>query len=79
MLSILSLVVSGLSLLVAAALDSNVKCGLYFDWSPETGRYHGHVDKSKLPELPPPVVLLAQALSEGASQPRDPPVTASEK
>jgi hypothetical protein len=32
--------------------------GLYFDWSPETGRYHGHIDRARQPE-PLPLYMLA--------------------
>lgn len=50
----------------AAALNEDPTSGLYFDWSPETGRYHGHIDNAKLPDLPPPMILFAPPLPEPA-------------
>ena len=33
----------------AARLAADDRCGLYFDWSPETGRYTSHIDDARLP------------------------------
>jgi hypothetical protein len=42
----------------AAALRDTKGTGLYFDWSPETGRYHGHVDNAR-PRDPLPFFLMS--------------------
>ncbi len=46
----------------AARLHDDATAGLYFDWSPETGRYHGHIDNAKLPD-PPAMILFPQSPS----------------
>jgi hypothetical protein len=37
----------------AAQLRDDSNTGLYFDWSPETGRYSSHLDQARMPEPPP--------------------------
>ncbi len=37
----------------AAQLGGDTRCGLYFDWSPETRRFHGHIDNARLPDPSP--------------------------
>ena len=53
----------------AAELCGDPTSGLYFDWSPETGRYHGHIDHAKLPESPP-MLFVAPYPSEPTPQAR---------
>lgn len=56
----------------ARGLNEDPTSGLYFDWSPETGRYHGHLDHARLPEerapsaqsWPLPMLLFPSALKE---------------
>jgi hypothetical protein len=47
----------------ATQLRTDPTSGLYFDWSPETERYHGHIDNAKLPEAPP-MIFFPTSLSE---------------
>jgi hypothetical protein len=42
----------------ADRLRDDKTAGLYFDWSPETGRYHGHIDQARQPD-PLPFYMLA--------------------
>ncbi len=55
----------------AERLRTDKSAGLYFDWSPETRRYHGHIDNARLPE--PPLLL---ALSPGLDDPSSGGMTA---
>ena len=45
----------------AAQLSGDVRRGLYFDWSPETQRFHGHIDSAKLPDPAPLLFLTAES------------------
>lgn len=45
--------------------------GIYFDWGPDAGRYHAHVDKKPRRDVPDPLLLL-QALQAGVPGPRTP-------
>jgi hypothetical protein len=63
----------------ATALNEDPTSGLYFDWSPETGRYHGHIDNAKLPDLPPPMILFAHPPPELVPPKLDPPAKAVDK
>lgn len=49
----------------AATLHDNKTAGLYFDWSPETGRYVSHLNNARLPD-PPPFLLFADGLKAAA-------------
>jgi hypothetical protein len=42
----------------AEQLRGNTRCGLYFDWSPETCRFQGHIDTARPPD-PAPLLFLA--------------------
>jgi len=42
----------------ATQLGGDTRCGLYFDWSPETRRFHGHIDNARLPD-PSPLLFFA--------------------
>jgi hypothetical protein len=46
----------------AAQLGGDARCGLYFDWSPETRRFHGHIDNARLPDPGPLSFLAAESL-----------------
>jgi len=48
----------------AARLRDDKSAGLYFDWSPETGRYQSHLDNAR-PRDPAPFFML----SSGDSKP----------
>ena len=37
----------------ADQLGSDARRGLYFDWSPETQSFHGHIDNARLPDPTP--------------------------
>lgn len=51
----------------ASRLANDNSVGLYFDWSPETLRWNGHVDNARPPEPPPsPVFVLTQDGDEHA-------------
>jgi len=67
----------------AERLRDSKSAGLYFDWSPETGRYHGHIDAARPPDpLPfllsgpeprpslPDEATTAQAASDGRDSAR---------
>jgi hypothetical protein len=41
----------------ATELRSNEQRGLYFDWSPETQRFHGHIKNARLPDRAPMLLL----------------------
>jgi hypothetical protein len=54
----------------AARLAADKQSGLYFDWSPETARYHSHIDNARLPESSTKG-LVQQALIDLASLKRE--------
>lgn len=45
--------------------------GIYFDWGPDAGRYHAHLDKRSRKETDP--LALLEALHKGASEVSKPP------
>ena len=51
----------------AAQLGSNTRCGLYFDWSPETRRFHGHIDNARPPD--PSSLFFVTELSKAGREP----------
>jgi hypothetical protein len=55
----LGLIKLAVSDLEAARLREDQTSGLYFDWSPDTGRYSTHIDQARLPEPPPMTVGLS--------------------
>jgi hypothetical protein len=36
----------------AAVQLQDPECGIYFDWGPDSNRYHPHVEKKKFPRAP---------------------------
>jgi hypothetical protein len=52
----------------ATELGGDTRRGLYFDWSPDTGRFHGHIDNAKPPDPSP----LFFALQDGSPPDRKP-------
>lgn len=62
----------------AAELRGDARRGLYFDWSPETQRFHGHIDNARPPD-PGPLFLLAADIPEGPVSPATPETDGNRK
>ena len=56
----------------AEQLRDDARHGLYFDWSPETQRFHGHIDKARLPD-PAPLLFLQAESSKAKPEPEPAP------
>ena len=58
----------------AAELRGEARRGLYFDWSPETRRFYGHIDNARLPS-PDPLLFLTSETGEGTPKSSSTPDT----